>query len=76
MGFEPTVRYERTHAFQACSLNHSDTSPLPASSGVVTRKARLLALTRAKSNGESAYFTYGSPCTIRATTNGSGSGCM
>lgn len=26
-GFEPSVRYERTHAFQACSLNHSDISP-------------------------------------------------
>ena len=27
-GFEPAVRYERTHAFQACSISHSDTSPL------------------------------------------------
>ena len=51
MGFEPTVRYERTHAFQACSLNHSDTSPLPDCTGVVTRKARLLALTLRQGNG-------------------------
>jgi hypothetical protein len=26
-GFEPAVRVMRTHAFQACSLGHSDTSP-------------------------------------------------
>src|SRR2546423_5534 len=33
VGFEPTVRYERTQAFQACALNHSATRP--------TRTARL-----------------------------------
>tara|TARA_Y100000031_G_scaffold81725_1_gene90075 strand:+ start:69 stop:458 length:390 start_codon:yes stop_codon:yes gene_type:complete len=27
-GFEPAVHFWRTHAFQACSLSHSDTSPL------------------------------------------------
>src|SRR5690242_21099523 len=27
VGFEPTVRYERTQAFQACALNHSATRP-------------------------------------------------
>jgi hypothetical protein len=27
VGFEPTVRLWRTHAFQACSLSHSDTPP-------------------------------------------------
>ena len=27
-GFEPSVRFWRTHTFQACSLNHSDTSPI------------------------------------------------
>ena len=27
-GFEPAVGYEPTHAFQACDLNHSSTSPL------------------------------------------------
>ena len=27
-GFEPAVRFIRTHAFQACSLSRSDTSPL------------------------------------------------
>lgn len=27
MGFEPTVRTSRTHAFQACSFGHSDTLP-------------------------------------------------
>ena len=27
VGFEPTVGYEPTHAFQACDLNHSSTSP-------------------------------------------------
>ena len=26
-GFEPSVRFWRTHTFQACSLNRSDTSP-------------------------------------------------
>ncbi len=26
-GFEPAVRYERTHTFQACSFSRSDTSP-------------------------------------------------
>ena len=28
VGFEPTVRYERTHAFQACALSRSATSPI------------------------------------------------
>ena len=28
VGFEPTVRYERTHTFQACALNHSATRPI------------------------------------------------
>ena len=27
--FELTVRYERTHTFQACALNHSATRPTP-----------------------------------------------
>ena len=27
VGFEPTVRYKRTHTFQACALNHSATRP-------------------------------------------------
>src|SRR5258706_9983490 len=27
-GFEPSVRLWRTHTFQACSLNRSDTSPM------------------------------------------------
>ena len=26
-GFEPAVGYYPTHAFQACDLNHSSTSP-------------------------------------------------
>ena len=26
-GFEPLIRDERIHAFQACSFTHSDTSP-------------------------------------------------
>ena len=26
-GFEPSVRYKRTHAFQACALSHSATAP-------------------------------------------------
>ncbi len=29
-GFEPSIRYSRIHAFQACSFNHSDTSPQDA----------------------------------------------
>ena len=28
-GFEPSVRYKRTHAFQACALSHSATAPCP-----------------------------------------------
>jgi hypothetical protein len=27
VGFEPTTQFCRVHAFQACSLSHSDTSP-------------------------------------------------
>lgn len=27
-GFEPLIRIKRIHAFQACSLNHSDTFPM------------------------------------------------
>ena len=27
-GFEPSIRYERIHAFQACDFNHSSTSLL------------------------------------------------
>ncbi len=26
-GFEPLIRDERIHTFQACSFSHSDTSP-------------------------------------------------
>ena len=26
-GFEPSIRYKRIHAFQACDFNHSSTSP-------------------------------------------------
>src|SRR6185312_2761290 len=26
-GFEPLIRYERIHAFQACAFNHSATCP-------------------------------------------------
>jgi hypothetical protein len=26
-GFEPSIRDYRIHTFQACSFNHSDTSP-------------------------------------------------
>src|SRR5215469_7637388 len=28
VGFEPTVRFCRTHAFQACALSHSAISPV------------------------------------------------
>ena len=27
-GFEPSMQEAHIHAFQACSLNHSDTSPI------------------------------------------------
>jgi hypothetical protein len=27
-GFEPSIRYERIHAFQACAFNHSAISPI------------------------------------------------
>ena len=36
VGFEPTVRIIRTHAFQACSLSHSDTSPNFKKVGMLT----------------------------------------
>ena len=26
-GFEPSIRYKRIHAFQACDFNHSSTFP-------------------------------------------------
>jgi hypothetical protein len=26
-GFEPSIRYKRIHAFQACAFSHSATSP-------------------------------------------------
>ncbi len=38
-GFEPSVRYKRTHAFQACSLNRSDISPAAFKS--LVRKIKL-----------------------------------
>ena len=28
-GFEPSMSYKPIHTFQACSFNHSDTSPDP-----------------------------------------------
>ena len=39
-GFEPSIRYSRIHTFQACSFNHSDTSPefaAPAFAGSAIR---------------------------------------
>jgi hypothetical protein len=27
VGFEPTIHFWRIHTFQACSFDHSDTSP-------------------------------------------------
>ncbi len=40
-GFEPSVRGYRTHTFQACSFNHSDTSPeVPARGRNRTRKVK------------------------------------
>ena len=32
-GFEPAVRFWRTHAFQACTFDRSVTSPCPQSLG-------------------------------------------
>ena len=32
-GFEPPIRYERIHAFQACAFNHSATCPVWAEKG-------------------------------------------
>ncbi len=40
VGFEPTVRYERTHTFQACALNHSATCPDTTSQHQQAKKAR------------------------------------
>ena len=59
VGFEPTLRYERKHAFQACAFSHSATSPkkkkfilfrlwclLPLLQNFVLPKALLLILQR------------------------------
>ena len=42
MGFEPTLGYKPKHAFQACALNHSATSPSQAEIllGAVVRPSR------------------------------------
>ena len=40
VGFEPTVRYERTHTFQACALNHSATRPCECHAPAAPRRAR------------------------------------
>src|SRR5262245_22961269 len=42
VGFEPTVRFCRTHAFQACALSHSAISPVRTS----CRSARLFSRER------------------------------
>lgn len=34
-GFEPLIRDERIHAFQACSFSHSDISPLFNGTGAI-----------------------------------------
>ena len=39
-GFEPSIRCSRIHTFQACSFNHSDTSPEPARTPVPGRAAK------------------------------------
>jgi hypothetical protein len=44
-GFEPSIRC-RIHAFQACSFDHSDTSPI---------EAQILLVSMPKSN---AFFLY------------------
>ena len=44
-GFEPSVRYQRTHTFQACSLSHSDTSPGPQRLGETFRVCNRPAMT-------------------------------
>src|ERR1041385_2524060 len=38
-GFEPPVGYKPTHAFQACALNHSATSPSAAANVTLPRGA-------------------------------------
>ena len=45
-GFEPRIHFWRIHTFQACSLNHSDISPLPA----IAR--------RPKGKGEGGFVSY------------------
>jgi hypothetical protein len=37
-GFEPPIRYERIHAFQACAFNHSATCPIRLMSTTHKRK--------------------------------------
>ncbi len=60
VGFEPTVRYERTHTFQACALNHSATRP-----NIVLRRdpPECLALDgRANHNGQGGSQTGSTNC--------------
>ncbi len=42
-GFEPAVGYKPTHAFQACDLNRSSTSPVCAEHARLCAQARILA---------------------------------
>ena len=52
-GFEPSVRYQRTHTFQACSLNRSDTSPGGAQD-YVRRRVSAIATVTERSGGRSS----------------------
>ena len=40
-GFEPAVPFWSTHTFQACSLNHSDTSPFSVSTFITKDEPKL-----------------------------------
>jgi hypothetical protein len=54
-GFEPSVRYKRTHAFQACSLNRSDISPRSVNYRLMERKGKPeLAIVQIEKHAKSA----------------------
>src|SRR2546423_12448729 len=56
VGFEPTVRYERTQACQACALNHSATRP-NLLNNPTARLTSFAARFKAKSRSVVAKFT-------------------
>lgn len=59
-GFEPSIPFRGIHTFQACSFNHSDTSPYRCASRRVTNKSIIISVCKLKSvfvrQEKSVYF--------------------